>query len=87
MYYWATTAADVFTETNGETNFTTDAHAGFSARDIEVASAESVANANIFQGLWLSSDDSVSCAPETAARAAAEPMRRLLMFILTSSQV
>ncbi|KRC93291.1 hypothetical protein ASE47_10430 [Ensifer sp. Root258] len=35
--------------------------AGFGARDVEVASAESVANANVFHGLRLGGDDCVGC--------------------------
>ncbi|KQS82530.1 hypothetical protein ASG58_03990 [Rhizobium sp. Leaf383] len=53
------------------TNVTTDLEAGFRAGDVKVARAESVANAMA----------SAACAPDTAARAAAEPRRRLLMFI------
>src|SRR5690606_35187655 len=44
---------------NLETNVTTDFEAGFCARDVEVAGAECVANANVFHGLRLSSDDRV----------------------------
>src|SRR5690606_5972139 len=42
-----------------ETNITADLEAGFGAGDVEVAGAERVANANIFHGLGLGSDDSI----------------------------
>ncbi len=39
-----------------------DTQAGFGARDVEVAGAECVANADIFNGLRLSNDDGIGSA-------------------------
>src|SRR5690606_30048871 len=46
-------------EVDLETNIAADLEAGFGARDVEVAGAERVADANIFHGLGLGSDDSI----------------------------
>ena len=51
---------NVTTEFGLETNIAAELQAGFGARNVEEARAECIADAYIFQGLWLSSDDSVS---------------------------
>ncbi|CUX25809.1 hypothetical protein AGR7C_Cc170044 [Agrobacterium deltaense Zutra 3/1] len=53
-------AGRVTTEVGLETDVTAELQAGFGAGDVEEAGTESVADANIFQGLGLGSDDSVS---------------------------
>jgi len=48
-----------FAEIDLEADIATDLQAGFGARDIEITSAERVADAYVFHGLWLGSDNGI----------------------------
>src|SRR5690606_3998449 len=51
----------VATEVNLETCVTANFQASLSTWDVEIASAECVANANIFNSFWFCCNDCVSC--------------------------
>ncbi len=53
--------ADVRADVDLETDVTFDLKAGFRARDVEVAGAVGVADANVFNRFRLGSDDCVCC--------------------------